>query len=258
MEEELIMSDSSSSSSSSQQSLQQKLQLILQTQWADWWAYAIFWRTSNDENGLLYLTWGDGYFRGTKDTCPKLTGTHQQSVDADISDEEWFYVMSLTRSFCIGDGVLGKAFKTASLVWLTGGGQDLQSYNCERAKEAHLHGVRTLVCIPTSGGVLELGSNDVIVENWNLIQQVKSLFGSDLFANTDPTEETSINDQRKSKSGCGPDDLDSESTDSDHPILFKPNRMINPRKRERKPQPGPKNHVEAERQRREKLNQWFY
>ncbi|OWM78074.1 hypothetical protein CDL15_Pgr018643 [Punica granatum] len=100
------------------------------------------------------------------------------SIHGDVSDAEWFYVMSLTSTFSAGDGTLpGKVLSTGSLVWLSGA-PDLQFYNCERAKEAQLHGIQTLVCIPTPDGVLELGSSDVVRENWDLTQQAKSLFGS--------------------------------------------------------------------------------
>lgn len=99
------------------------------------------------------------------------------SVDCDVTDAEWFYVMSLAQSFFAGDGAPGKAFSSGNLVWLTGG-QQLQFCNCQRAKEAQVHGIETLVCIPTAGGVLELGSNDLIQDiNWGLVQQAKSLFG---------------------------------------------------------------------------------
>ncbi|KAM7277471.1 hypothetical protein ACFE04_019337 [Oxalis oulophora] len=239
--------------------LQQRLRFILQSQ-SDWWAYAIFWQTSNDVNtGLLYLNWGDGIFRGTKDLSPKLTGTSQpqshyysnsssslsfsSSVDIDISDIEWFYVMSLTRTFsCVEDGVLGKVASTGSLVWLTGQ-RELQFYtNCERVKEAHVQGVKTLVCIPTSGGVLELGSSELIGQNWNLIQQVKNLFGLEF-----PKKESVKNYQRAF--------LVSDSSDSDYPLPAPKKRGRKPGVLARQPQT---NHVNKERQRREKLNQWFY
>ncbi|XP_027108559.1 transcription factor bHLH14-like [Coffea arabica] len=195
-------------------SLQLNLQYILQTQ-SDCWAYAIFWQSSNDQSGRVVLAWGDGYFQGTKvvDDAPQNnngnttsttgSGSGSQSerkkvmkgiqallgetsadgqnddgsVDCDVTDAEWFYVMSLAQSFFADDGAPGKAFSSGNLVWLTGG-QQLQFYNCQRAREAQIHGIETLVCIPTAGGVLELGSNALIQDiNWGLVQQAKSLFG---------------------------------------------------------------------------------
>ncbi|XP_031251019.1 transcription factor MYC2 [Pistacia vera] len=333
--EGLIISPSSSSSLVSltpetpPPTLQQRLQFLVQSQ-PDWWAYAIFWQTSNDDNGHLILSWGDGHFQPTKDTSPKISNVNNQSMSSssnlerrkvikgiqqafvgdqshdidmsmmdgsDVTDTEWFYMMSLTRSFNAGDSIPGRALSTGSLVWLTGG-HELQFYNCERANEAHMHGIETFVCIPTSCGVLELGSSDIIRENWRLVQQVKSLFGSDLtglvtkqlnptsgpiqfpdrnisFADIgiiagiqeeDITLEENNNKQAEKGSTVKVGQssyVDSEHSDSDCPLL-PVNNIIErrtPKKRGRKPGLGretPLNHVEAERQRREKLNHRFY
>ncbi|GKU87873.1 hypothetical protein SLEP1_g2204 [Rubroshorea leprosula] len=335
---ELIISSSSSSSlvSFSQDTpvsltLQQKLQFVIQSQ-PDWWAYAIFWQTSNDDHGRLFLAWGDGHFQGTKDTSPKLSAStanilgisserrkvmkgiqaligDNHDIDmsmmdgSDVTDVEWFYVMSLTRSFSAGDGIPGKALSTGSLLWLTGA-HELQFCNCERAREAQIHGIETLVCIPTSSGVIELGSSAMIRENWGLVQQVKSLFGSDLIgivpkqSNPTPnivpapiqfldrnisfadigiiagvqeedatpdnkTKENHHNLKKGSIKAGQSSYVDSEHSDSDCPLaaINKLENRTTPKKRGRKPGIGretPLNHVEAERQRREKLNNRFY
>ncbi|KAE8693668.1 hypothetical protein F3Y22_tig00110794pilonHSYRG00044 [Hibiscus syriacus] len=324
--DDLIISPSSSSSlvSFSQETppstLQQRLQLMIQSQ-QDLWAYAVFWQTLNDDLGRLFLAWGEGYLQCTNDTSPKLTSNivhsrrkvmkgiqaligDNQDIDmsmidgTDITDVEWFYMMSMTQSFSACDGIPGKALSTRSLVWLTGA-HELQFYNCERAREAQMHGVETLVCIPTSCGIVELGSSEVIRENWGLVQQVKSLFGSDLIkqSNTNLTpgpiqfldrnisfadigiiagvqEEDDaspdIKTKRESNTQTKKDSsklgqlsyADSEHSDSDFPLLDM-NKVEKraPKKRGRKPGLGretPLNHVEAERQRREKLNLRFY
>ncbi|KAG7990989.1 hypothetical protein I3843_02G053300 [Carya illinoinensis] len=286
--------------------LQQRLQFILQSQ-PDWWAYAIFWQTTQNDNGHLLLAWGDGHFQGanTKDTYPKFSSTstyppatsmllperrkstfgenHQVSdnmhINADLTDVELFYDMSLTRSFSVGDGVPGKAFAFDSLVWLSGG-HELQFYNCERAKEAQMHGIETFICIPTSTGVLEMGSPIIIRENCGLVQQAKSLFGRDLtglvprqpsqnlvpiqfldrniyFADigitTSIQEDDKYSDQLEKKGV-----IEAKKADC---IFVNCKEKKTPKKRGRKPKLGrntPLNHVEAERQRREKMNHWFY
>ncbi|KAI4355292.1 hypothetical protein L6164_004081 [Bauhinia variegata] len=320
--------------------LQQKLQFLLQSQ-QDGWVYAIFWHTSYDDNGNLFLSWGDGHFQGNKDTSPS-TNSHNypiltqlynerrkvrkgiqslindndndnsimdhMSSNGDLNDAEWFYVMSLARTFPIGDhhhrgsySLLGKAFTSGTSIWVNSK-HELQFYNCERAKEAFMHGIETLVCIPTSNGVVEMGTDVAITENWGLIQQVNSLFGSDLIAlshtkqpnpiqffddhnisfadigiiagvqeedNSTPTHhdkrkrsETRDNDISGVKLGSSY--VDSEHSDSDFPLVTASNAMLEkrpPKKRGRKPGLGretPLNHVEAERQRREKLNHRFY
>lgn len=62
------------------------------------------------------------------------------------------------------------------MIWLSGVDQ-FRSFNCERTKEAQIHGFETLVCIPTPNGVVEMGSYNLIEESWNLAHQVQSLFG---------------------------------------------------------------------------------
>nr|WAK86079.1 transcription factor bHLH33 [Nothapodytes nimmoniana] len=331
----LVVSSSPSSSSAvslsveNPHNLQQRLQFLLQSQ-PDWWVYAIFWQKTNDDNGRIILAWGDGHFQGTKCSLPGETTeeAHQtissvfqserikvmrgiqalisESVetdgplDGDVRDTEWFYIMSLTRSFSLRDGMAGKAYNSGSLVWLTGGHQ-LEFYNCERAKEAQIHGIKTLVCIPTSDGVLELGSNDTIQENWSLVQRARSLFGSDLNYSALPNRnqrspdlngsiqflendlsfadiglvtgfkvgnKSSEDEETKKEkvviAGVSSFLLESEHSDSDFQLIKTPAPVYEkrtPRKKGRKHGPGremPVNHVEAERQRREKLNHRFY
>ncbi|KAJ6400782.1 hypothetical protein OIU84_016250 [Salix udensis] len=90
--EELIISPSISSSlvSSSHETpptLQQRLQFIVQSQ-PDWWSYAIFWQTSKDDSGQIFLAWGDGHFQGSKDTCPKPSTVHSSSMSTSNSERK--------------------------------------------------------------------------------------------------------------------------------------------------------------------------
>ncbi|KAK2353499.1 transcription factor MYC2 [Trifolium repens] len=295
------------------QTLQQKLQYLLQTQ-SDNWVYAIFWQTSKDEKGNTFLSWGEGHFQGTKETTTTTTSNKSDSDTCTNGDAEWFYVMSLTRNFCVGNSssisLPGKAFALDSVLWLNSK-HELQFYNCERSNEAHVHGIETLICIPTTNGVIEMGSYENIQQNWNLVHQTKSMFQStssesnsklDLISTTpldkiksfdqnisfsdmglvsgttgdagtrDETEETQKNMNKNFKqnhnivvSSCY---VDSEHSDSEYcPQLETPKNECIDEKRElkkrgRKPITGttqtPMNHVEAERQRREKLNHRFY
>ncbi|XP_009766909.1 transcription factor bHLH14 [Nicotiana sylvestris] len=264
--------------------LQHMLQYVIKSQ-PDWWAYAIFWQSSSDDEGKAFLAWGDGYFQGAKGGAAAnnngsnsssseaaqserkkvirgiqalIDGDNNLIDDGDVTDIEWFYVMSLARSFTVDNGsVPGKAFSGGNFVWITGAAQ-FQLSSCERAKEAQIHGIQTLLCIPTSNGVLELGSSHLIKENFDLVQQVKSLFlscppiqfleKSICFADIGLV--TGLEQDSEEK-------LENQQLDSDKKAVAK--------KRGRKPKGGDSNinmvalnHVEAERQRREKLNHRFY
>jgi len=300
--EELIISPSSSSSFVSlpqenptpTPSLQQKLHFLLQSQ-PDWWVYAIFWQASHDDNGNLYLSFGEGHFQGTKETSPKFPTPISSKkftkppTTENINDAEWFYVMSLTRTFTVSNSssssststsLLGKSFALGSVLWLNNK-HELQFYKCERSNEAHLHGIQTLISIPTQNGVVEMGSYDSIQQNWNLVQHVKSLFqplpdplpvqvlNDNTISFADIGIAAGIQETKKRKPPQTPPNskkdsyVDSEHSDSDCPTLPTTTTPIpsEPKKRGRKPLIGretPMNHVEAERQRREKLNHRFY
>ncbi|XP_049388645.1 transcription factor MYC1-like [Solanum stenotomum] len=272
--------------------LQQMLQYVVKSQ-PEWWAYAIFWQTSTDDEGKSFLAWGDGYFQGDGVVNNNKGGSSSSSSsslksqaqserkkvikgiqalmdgngdtdlvdDGDVTDTEWFYVMSLARSFSAGDGsVTGKAFGSDDFLWITGPAQFQLHYSCERAKEAQIHGIQTLVCIPTSNGVFELGSTQLIKQNLSLVQQVKSLFlccppiqfleKSICFADIGLVTGLQQDDND--------DKLRENSKKQPQPVVAKKKRGRKPKGAEEDANMAALNHVEAERQRREKLNHRFY
>ncbi|KAJ8538614.1 hypothetical protein K7X08_029910 [Anisodus acutangulus] len=289
---------STSSNSSEPNTLQKILQYIVQSR-QEWWVYSIFWQASKDVNNRLILSWGDGHFRGTKYTPSAKTGHGQfhqlqkkfgfDGIDHDtnnnVTDSEWFYMVSMPQFFLAEDELVVRAYTSASHVWLTSY-YELQLYNCERAKEANLHGIRTIVCIATPSGVVELGSSDVIQENWELVQLIRSLFGSNNNMNTTtshiPINQVSMEDHQKVNVGSPQQEeniikqemaignLISESSNSDLENESSPiNNVVNrSRKRVKKgnststtitrQETAMDTHVEAERKRREKLNHRFY
>ncbi|XP_077243095.1 transcription factor MYC2-like [Tasmannia lanceolata] len=269
--------------------LQQSLQYIVQSR-PEWWVYAIFWQTTKDSNGRLVLAWGDGHFRGTKAARKpneeqqklRFNSSSASSMDGDVTNAEWFYVVSLTRTFTEGDGIPGHAFSSGTSVWLTGH-RELQIYNCERTREAQMHGIETLVCIPTANGVLELGSLDLIRENLSLMQQAKALLGSDklefiskpsqvpqtllthmpqpqmTLPHISRVEEEKQHDEQQEVKGRK--ELPTSLVESEHSAGSGGVEKRMRKTRRRKPGNGrdkPLNHVESERQRRETLNHQFY
>nr|ADK91082.1 LMYC2 [Hevea brasiliensis] len=317
MEEIASPSSSSSFMSFCQDSsppLQQRLQFILQSR-PEWWVYAIFWQASKDATGRLVLSWGDGHFRGTKEFAAKACNKQNQPKfgfnlerkvinkesqtlftddmdmdrlpDVDVIDYEWFYTVSVTRSFAIDDGILGRTFGSGAFIWLTGN-NELQMYDCERVKEARMHGIQTLVCISTSCAVVELGSSNTIDKDWSLVQLCKSLFGGDTacLVSKEPSHESQLQipntsfldigmfsasqkdtsaekqnegDKKKDPTGQGRSSSDSARSDSEG--NFAAGNTDRLKKRGRAQLNGKEltlNYVEAERQRRERLNHRFY
>ncbi|WOL18137.1 transcription factor MYC4-like [Canna indica] len=257
--EELIFSPSSASSG-----LQNRLQCLLHAR-PEWWAYAIFWRAFSDTH---LLSFGDGYFRGARCILDrKLRG------EGDEADAEWFYVVSLTRSFPVaGDSAAAapaRSYSSREPLWLTGA-DALQACGCVRAREAQLHGMQTLLCVPVPGGVLELGSADLIAANGVLLLQAKAVL-SDPDAQDDAAfaapKAAAVQSTAVRKDGAAglSSSVDSEHSNSDSGGLTVLERR-RPKKRGRKsggagprePPAPASHHVEAERQRREKLNHRFY
>ncbi|KAK8489093.1 hypothetical protein V6N13_046838 [Hibiscus sabdariffa] len=281
----------------------QRLQFIVQSR-PEWWVYAIFWKASRDAQGHVVLSWGDGYFQGTRDFTGKSSNRLVQQRkrsgkevqvffndvidmdrmvdgDGDVTDYEWFYAVSVTQSFA-GDGdggILGKAFVSGSHIWLSGD-SELQMFQCDRVREARMRGVQTLLCLSTPLGVVELGSSEMIVEDCGTVQLTKSIFSSKQpghesqvqistlsipfldFGMVSGDQKEPILEAKKETKGLGrlssDSGGDSESNLASAEMVFNASQS---KKRGRKPGSGkesPINHVEAERQRRERLNHRFY
>ncbi|VVB06894.1 unnamed protein product [Arabis nemorensis] len=226
-------------SSSPVDQLQRKLRLVVETS-PDQWAYVIFWQNmTDDQSDRSYLVWVDGHFSGNKNNKSEENHT-KNSIECELmmdgGDLEWFYA----TSFQSGDKSPIIEFSGKSLVWLTGP-EELRFSNCERAKEAGFHGVHTFVSIPIQNGIIELGSSHTIRQNSDFIRRVKSIFGSD-----------------KSPEHVNQSGSDPKPVTSDHSEVGNQQSERKRRKRTENTVSPVLTHVEAERQRREKLNHRFY
>ncbi|KAF8098005.1 hypothetical protein N665_0276s0006 [Sinapis alba] len=192
----------------SQETLQQRLQALIEGT-HEGWTYAIFWQPSYDFSGASVLGWGDGYYKGEEDkgkprqrsTPPPFStpadqeyrkkvlrelnslisggaGPSDDAVDEEVTDTEWFFLVSMTQSFACGAGLAGKAFSTANPVWVSGSDQ-LTGSGCERAKQGGVFGMQTIACIPSANGVVELGSTEQIRQSSDLMNKVRILFNFD-------------------------------------------------------------------------------
>ncbi|KAK4349603.1 hypothetical protein RND71_032358 [Anisodus tanguticus] len=192
-----------------QESLQQRLQTLIEGA-RESWAYAIFWQSSVvDFASPSVLGWGDGYYKGEEDknnnkrssktvsSSPNFiaeqehrkkvlrdlnslisgveTGSPDDAVDEEVTDTEWFFLISMTQSFVNGNGLPGLAMYSSSPIWVTGT-ERLAASHCERARQAQGFGIQTIVCIPSANGVVELGSTELIFQSSDLMNKVKVLF----------------------------------------------------------------------------------
>ncbi|KAL3497797.1 hypothetical protein ACH5RR_040529 [Cinchona calisaya] len=186
-----------------QETLQQRLQTLIDGA-REYWTYAIFWQSSVvDYGGPSVLGWGDGYYKGEEDKGKRKNprssssvaeqehrkkvlrqlnsliagpqGSSDDAVDEEVTDTEWFFLISMTQSFVNGTGLPGQALYSSSPVWVTGA-EMLASSHCERARQAQGFGLQTLVCVPSANGVVELGSTELIFQTSDLMNKVRVLF----------------------------------------------------------------------------------
>ncbi|XP_057976693.1 transcription factor MYC2 [Malania oleifera] len=183
-----------------QETLQQRLQTLIEGSRENW-TYAIFWQSSVDLSGSSVLGWGDGYYKGEenkgkrkmtpssaaeqehrkrvlRDLNSLISGSStstDDAVDEEVTDTEWFFLVSMTQSFVNGVGLPGQAFYNSTPVWVAGA-ERLAVSSCERARQGQVFGLHTMVCIPLVNGVVELGSTEMIFQSSDLMNKVRFLF----------------------------------------------------------------------------------
>ncbi|PWA45362.1 transcription factor MYC2 [Artemisia annua] len=184
-----------------QDTLQQRLQGLIDTA-RESWTYAIFWQSSVLEySGPPILGWGDGYYKGEpnkpktvmsatslaeqqyrkkvlRELNSMISGTQapeNDAVDEEVTDTEWFFLISMTQSFVNGVGLPGQAMVTNQPVWVAGR-ERLMTSHCERARQGQGFGLQTIVCIPSADGVIELGSTELMYQSSDIMKKVRGSF----------------------------------------------------------------------------------
>ncbi|CAM0956064.1 unnamed protein product [Alopecurus aequalis] len=185
-----------------QDTLQQRLQAIIEGS-RETWTYAIFWQSSTDAGaGASLLGWGDGYYKGCEEADKRRqqptpasaaeqehrkrvlrelnsliagggAAAPDEAVEEEVTDTEWFFLVSMTQSFPNGMGLPGQTLYAGQPTWIATG---LASAPCERARQAYTFGLRTMVCLPVGTGVLELGATEVIFQTADSLGRIRSLF----------------------------------------------------------------------------------
>ncbi|KAF7030244.1 hypothetical protein CFC21_041830 [Triticum aestivum] len=257
------------------------------------WTYGIYWQESRAGAGVL--GWGDGHCR---DGPAEQAGATDRSLarkrallrlhalygggDEDGADYalrldrvtgvEMYFLASMYFSFREDAGGPGRALTSGHHAWAAVDPHLPGSPGWYvRASLAQSAGLRTVVFLPCKGGVLELGSAVAMRENPEVLRAIQSAFHVE---SASPDDHMRIFGKDVSRGSPMPP---AQTTGSDASWALRPSRRWRrnavdaqkqaggeerrPRKRGRKPANGreePLNHVEAERQRREKLNQRFY
>lgn len=171
------------------------------------WSYAIFWSISCRQPGVL--EWGDGYYNGdiktrktiqaaepnadqlglqrseqlrelyeslsAAETNPQAKRPSVALSPEDLTDTEWYFLVCMSFVFNTGQGMPGRTLAKNQIIWLCNA-QHADSKVFARSLLAKSASIQTVVCFPHQGGVVELGVTELVVEDRNLIQHVKSAF----------------------------------------------------------------------------------
>ncbi|KAL2335966.1 hypothetical protein Fmac_010412 [Flemingia macrophylla] len=172
------------------------------------WSYGIFWAPSTTQERVL--EWRDGYYNGdikTRKTVqsmelemkaekiglqrseqlkelykfllageadPQTKRPSAALAPEDLSDLEWYYLVCMSFLFGHSQSLPGRALEIGDTVWLCNA-QHADSKVFSRSLLAKV-GFYTVVCFPYRGGVIELGTTELVSEDPNLIQHVKACF----------------------------------------------------------------------------------
>ncbi|KAJ8444084.1 hypothetical protein Cgig2_025085 [Carnegiea gigantea] len=265
-------------------SVEQSLQFIVESK--PEWLYAIFWKVSalstelHAKDGGLVLNCTAGYFQKPRpgncfDQHDSLLEDH---VKIRVMPAERFYASSFNKIMEVESShnqIIGEAVKTGSHVWLNSATNDIiNQRGCERGRDARLHGLRTVVFVPTSDGVIEVGSLEDLKDNWCLIQLSWSLFGSPGSSSSSSCrgliDLQEMNHGAKGAAGVGKRGRVSggpEPSAAANRSRYSPASVSGTWTSSRRGKIAAaatqsvetsRNHVEAERQRRDKLNRHFY
>ncbi|KAK6164528.1 hypothetical protein DH2020_001392 [Rehmannia glutinosa] len=222
------------------------------------WTYAIYWHVSKSKSGKSALIWGDGHCREPKEYEDE-NGINVKPIEGDDNRK---MVLRKIHS-CFGgsedDNVAAKLDQVSDV---------------EMFYLTSMYFMRSL----SISRVVEIGSRKSIREDQRIIQSAKSIivkpnptkaftkvFGREISLGGSQSGPISISFSPKVEddSGLSPESYEAicghRNYDNDDSFILSDDQR--PRKRGRKPANGrdeAMNHVEAERQRREKLNQRFY
>lgn len=200
-----------------------------------------------------------------------------------VTGAEMYFLASMYFSFAHGAGGPGRALATGRHAWAAVDPRLPAPGWHVRASLAQSAGLRTVVFLPCEGGVLELGSVAAIRESPEVLRAIQSafhsepaspdvharIFGKDLqmppvlTAGSEAAWALRLGVTQPAKKQVA---VKAKPAEPPKPAVGQKKQAGGderrlPRKRGRKPANGreePLNHVEAERQRREKLNQRFY
>ncbi|KAH6777577.1 hypothetical protein C2S51_008889 [Perilla frutescens var. frutescens] len=172
------------------------------------WSYAVFWSFSAKQSGSL--EWGEGYYNGDiktrktvqavelnsdplglqrsdqlrelfeslslGETSPQPKRPTAALSPEDLTDTEWYFLVCMSFVFNVGQGLPGRSFAKNDTIWLRNAHlADTKLFSRSLLAKVSER-LQTVVCFPHLGGVVELGTTELVAEDRNLIQHIKTSF----------------------------------------------------------------------------------
>ncbi|KAI6687414.1 hypothetical protein NL676_024242 [Syzygium grande] len=141
---------------------QEHLRTLIESTSQESWSYAIFWKSSYDNLPPTAAALSSSLLEHrNRVLCELSLLIGEPDPKEEVADTEWFFLVSMTESFMHGHGLPGQALLSLTTTWVSGADR-FASCGCERAKQGMDFGLQNMVCIPAIGGVVELGSTELI------------------------------------------------------------------------------------------------
>ncbi|KAI4328787.1 hypothetical protein L6164_021117 [Bauhinia variegata] len=165
------------------------------------WSYGIFWSYSTTKGAL---EWGDGYYNGDiktrktvqsmglkadkivlqrseqlrelykflleGETDPQAKRPSAALSPEDLTNLEWYYLVCMCYESGPNESLPGRALESGETVWLC----NVQHADSRVFSRSLL--AKTVACFPCLGGVIEIGTTELVSEDLSLVQHVKACF----------------------------------------------------------------------------------
>ncbi|XP_024994512.1 transcription factor EGL1-like [Cynara cardunculus var. scolymus] len=96
----------------------------------------------------------------------------------DLSDAEWYFLVCMTYEFSDGQGLPGRTLAENTSCWLSNA-HFADSKVFSRSLLAKSASIQTVVCFPYLEGIVEFGITEKVLEEQNIIKQIKGfIFGA--------------------------------------------------------------------------------
>ncbi|KAI4354554.1 hypothetical protein L6164_003406 [Bauhinia variegata] len=153
------------------------------------WRYAVFWKLNHHSS--MTLTWEDGYF-GYRKTNEAEEGTDasifSSSENPDVSGDYSVQLLMTEMShlkYTLGEGIVGKIALSGDHCWLFCEDIFTSKFNTNFTPECPYEwllqlasGIKTIVLIPISQGVLQFGSYEAVAEDLAFVANIRQKFNS--------------------------------------------------------------------------------